>query len=273
MDQAISISKSKVATLALTLFLALTGWWIYLNFLTEASSIALQLWAATYQVIAILGGIAGFTIAKQWGGRTSTIGRAILAFSIGLLLQAFGQSVYSYYIFYQHIEVPYPSLGDLGFFGTIPAYLYGTLLLAHALRMKSSLRSLSNKFWAFLIPVALLAGAYFAFLQDYDFTATSPLKIFLDFGYPLGQAMYVSAAIMTLLFTYTILGGIMRKPILALIFALVFQYASDCTFLYQASRGVWSAGGLNDYLYLASYLLMTLAIIRIGQTSKQISEV
>ena len=37
------------------------------------------------------------------------------------------------------------------------------------------------------------------------------------------------------------------------------------TFLYQASRGTWEANGLNDYMYLISYVLMSLAVLQFNK--------
>ena len=64
----------------------------------------------------------------------------------------------------------------------------------------------------------------------------------------------------------------MKKPILFLIFALIFQFISDFTFLYQSNQGSWYVGGLNDYMYLLSYFLMTIALINIGGVFQTLNE-
>ena len=89
----------------------------------------------------------------------------------------------------------------------------------------------------------MLAVGYFLFLQGYEFDWSDPLKVFLDFGYPFGQAIYVSIAILTYLLSRGILGGIMKGKILFILFALCMQFLSDYTFLYQSSKGTWSVGG------------------------------
>jgi hypothetical protein len=193
-----------------------------------------------------------------------------MAFSFGLLLQVFGQSVYSYYNLFAQIQAPYPSLGDVGFFGSIFAYLYGIILVARVAGVKVSLTSYANKIQAVLIPLAMLTLSYIVFLQNYQFTETSSLATFLDFVYPLGQALYVSVAILTLILSRKVLGGIMREPILFLVFALVIQYCSDSNFLYQAGNNSWYVGGYGDYMYLVSYLFMTLALIYVGQVFDRI---
>lgn len=224
----------------------------------------------TYGIVALLGGIAGIYIAGKWGGFKSLMGRAILFFALGLLAQAFGQAVYSAYYFWLGEEVPYPSLGDVGYFGSVLLYIYAIYCLAKVSGVRISLKSFFNKVIALLIPLALLTLSYYWFLRDYEVDSSAPLTTFLDFGYPLGQAIYIALAILTYTLSRKILGGIMKGPILFLLFALVIQYVADFVFLYQASRETWEAGGVSDYIYLTAYFLMTLALLRVGKAYKEI---
>ncbi len=257
------------SAIACVLFLVLLVWWAILH-ITGASSNAQQVWAASYQVMALYGAIIGIIVSQRWGGMKSVIGRSILAFSVGLLLQVWGQSTYSFYIYFLDQAVPYPSIGDIGYFGSIFAYLYGAMLLAKASGVKISLRSYDRLAIAALLPLALLWVSYLVFLRSYDFDWSVPLKVALDLGYPLGQAAYVSAAAVAFILSRTILGGIMRVPIICFIVALVFQYFADFTFLFQANQGSWYAGGWNDFLYATSYTLMTYALIYIGTIYRDI---
>lgn len=56
----------------------------------------------------------------------------------------------------------------------------------------------------------------------------------------------------------------MKPVILFLIFALFAQYASDFTFLYSVSRDTWETAGMNEYMYLVTYFIMTLALLQLG---------
>ena len=107
------------------LFLLLTGWWLLLR-LTPIGEDSFQneLFSASYGVMALWGGLLGWRISKKWGGVKSILGRSIVFFALGLLAQEFGQLIYSFYSLYLGVEIPYPSLGDLGFFGSIPLYIY-----------------------------------------------------------------------------------------------------------------------------------------------------
>lgn len=265
------VKHSYAAQIAFALFGALVAWWVTLQ-MSGATSEALQLWAAAYQVVAFFGACVGFVIAYNWGGHSSVVGRAILAFSTGLLLQCFGQTSYSFYIYYLNQPVPYPSVGDIGYFGSVFAYLYGAIALARAAGVQVTLKSYRGQLLAVLLPLLMLVTSYFFFLRGYAFDDSAWMKTFLDFGYPFGQALYVSVALLAYFLSRNVLGGMMRTPILVFIGALVLQYFSDFTFLYQASQGTWSAGGINDALYLTSYFAMTLAILYIGHVFVRIQK-
>ena len=253
------------------LFVGFNIWFFYLHTLNPDSNLAArQLWGSAYQVIALLGGIIGLFISKKWGGLKSLIGRAIFFLSLSLLLQSFGQSVSSYYNYVSGAGLPYPSLGDVGFFGSTICYIVGAWLLAKATGIHFSLKTLHGKVVSFIVPVILIGIAYFFFLRGYVFDWSAPVKIFLDFGYPLGDALYVSLATIAFILSTNFLGGIMRKPILFLIFALIFQYVADFTFLYQSSSGAWSVAGINDYLYFASYFIMAISLVVFGDTFNRI---
>jgi hypothetical protein len=248
--------------------------WVYIQqFDVEASRDLRQLWGHTYWILPVFGGIAGLLISKRWGGYKSLLGKIILILSIGLLLQAFGQLYSSYYVFFNDVESPpYPAIGDIGFFGSVIIYIYGVILLAKLSGFKSSIKKAHNKIWAVIIPVSMLCLSYFLFLKGYEFDPSQKIVAFLDFGYPLGQALYVSIAILALLVSRNLLGGMMKKPIWFLIFALIFQSLSDFVFIYQAIQGTWYVGGFNDYMYLTSYFLMTLALLHMGNVFKKIKE-
>lgn len=230
----------------------------------------LQWFGSLYFIVALVGGLFGIVNAKKWGGWKSLLGKALILFSLGLLAQVFGQIAYSYYIYVLHMEVPYPSIGDIGYFGSIPLYISGTVLLAKAAGVHIGIKSAQNKIQAIVIPFILLLICYFLFLQDYKFDWSSPLVIFLDFGYPMGQAIYISLAILVYLLSRNILGGMMKKGILYIIVALFAQYSADYLFLYQVSRNIWNVEGINELIYLTAYYLMALSLLRFGDIYRNV---
>ncbi len=253
------------AQIILFIFLCLAVWWGALQFIgsEETSEFRNLVWAALYQIIALLGGVWGLAISRSWGGAKSVMGRAIISFAIGLLLQVFGQTVFSYYNLLLTVDIPYPSIADIGFFGSIPFYIYGIILLSKASGVAVSLKSFVNQMQAILIPVGMLLLSYYFFLREYEFEGVNPLQVFLDFGYPLGQAIYVSIAILTYLLSRKVLGGVMKNKVLFLLAALVVQYLADYNFLYQAINETWSNGGYGDFIYMVAYFLMAVGLIQL----------
>ena len=85
----ISVFKNKFFYVFVSVFilLAFSIWWIYISsFGIESTEQARQIWAASYQIMAILGGIIGIIISRHWGGYKSILGKTILSFSFGLFL-------------------------------------------------------------------------------------------------------------------------------------------------------------------------------------------
>jgi hypothetical protein len=258
------IKREILGKIVLTLFCILTVWWITLRILgLSTDSVHNQVFAAVYGLISLLGVGIGFSIFQKWGGMKSKMGKSILFFTLGLLFQEVGQIIYSSYIYFLKIEIPYPSIGDLFFYGTIPLYIIGIAHLAGVSGVQISLKSFKSKIQAITIPVFILLCSYFFFLQQYEFDWSTPLTIFLDFAVPLGQAVYISLAILTYTLSKGVLGGIMKGNILFILFALFMQYIADWTFLYQASQETWYAGGINDYMYLCAYFLMTIGLLKL----------
>lgn len=268
-----TIEKEWQAKITVIFFVVLTVWWIILNF-GGFIHIKLQsdLFTVTYGLIALWGGLWGLHIAQKWGGLKSVMGKSIIMFSMGLLMQEFGQLAYTFYIYVLHIEVPYPSFGDVGYFGSIFFYLWGVFFLAKIAGVSISLKSFENKIQAIILPIILVGYSYFLFLKEYVFDLSKPITILLDFGYPLGQSFYISCALLVFLLTRKILGGIMRTKIVFILFALLLQYLADFNFLFQNSRGTWTWSGYGDYLYLIAYFIMAIGLFRLSTAITQIKE-
>lgn len=259
-----TIKRSWEAKLAIVFFIIFTAFFIFTYPKDGNATFINYVFAGTYGLMAAFGGIWGLLIAKKWGGFKSVFGKAILFLSLGLLAEEFGQIVFTAYYFILKVEIPYPSLADAGFFGNIPLYIIGILFLAEASGAKLKFKSFNHRLQAIIIPLIMLIVGYFLFLQEYEFDWLNPLRVFLDFGYPLGQAIYISLALVTFLLAKSVLGGIMRNKIFFILLAFVFQFIADYNFLYQSSRGTWVNGAYGDYLYFVAYFVMTLALLQIG---------
>lgn len=262
-----TLKRQWSAKVVFTLFILFTAFWLLLqigvfNGMTLFDHTIHKFFGAIYGVVALWGGVWGIIIAHKWGGHKSVLGRGLYMFGIGLLLQEFGQISLSYLDYVYHIAGAYPSVGDIGYFGSIFFYIAGILMFAQAAGVKFGLQTIVNKFKAVSIPLIALSAGYILFLKDYTLDWSDPVKVGLDLGYPLLQAFYVSLALLTYFLTRGVLGGIMKNRIAFILTALSIQFLADYTFLYQSAHGTWTVGGINDYMYLAAYFFMSFGLMQ-----------
>lgn len=263
-----TILKNRLSIFLIAYYLLLFAWWIFIFVSGSKDGFQNNLFGALYAVIPVVGGIYGLIVARRWGGWSSVIGRGISFLSLGLLAFAFGQFAWSYYNMVLKVEVPYPSVADIGYVSTIPLYFLGMFLFAKAAGAKYGFRILSRRFVVAIIPIITLGFSYWVFLRGYEFDFSNPLRILIDFGYPLGQALTISVALVALLLSKGFLGGIMKLKIQFLIFALAFQYITDFYFLYGVSLGTYYNAGPTDLMYATSFLIMSLGLISFNRVEE-----
>ncbi len=270
------ISSGWLKIISTGIFIILVVYWILFQiFLTGSNNHHHQIYtfSTIYGIMALWGTFCGFIIASKWGGIKSFFGRALIFLSTGLFLQEFGQLTYSYFYIVKQLQVAdYPSLGDVGFFGTIPFYCLGVIYIAKVSGVGMYIKSLKRLIPSLMITFSVLGIGYYLFLQGYTTDWSAPVKTFLDFGYPFGSAIYISLAISTYILSHGALGGLMKNKIRFLIFALFIQFLADYTFLYQTSRSTWTDSGINDLIYLISYFCMTLALVNFNMIYMELKE-
>ncbi len=258
-----TILRNKFTYWILALYFIAIGWWLYLQSNEDASS---YYFYAYYSSISLSGGLYAIrTSFKKWGGTKSVIGRGVIGLGIGLLAQTFGLWVYTYYNIVAEVAIPYPSLADIGYFMLIPAYTYAALMFAWAAGAKFSLKSGRGKLQVLLIPVIALIAAYWLFLRDTSLDLSDPIRSFLDAGYPLGEIIPVSIALLTLTLSAKLLGGTMRSRIQFLVFAFFLQFVAEYTYLYLVATERFVDGSWSDLLYFTSYAVMSLVIISFSE--------
>ena len=244
------------------IFLGLVMWWLVVNVFFDASVIWHALWTGLYGVIAIGGGIFGLLSARVWGGWKTAMGKAIIFFSVGLLSQEFGQVAYSYSIYFKQIELPYPSIGEIGYFSSIPLYVMGIFYFAKSV-VKGGLLKLPMRLKIFLIifPLLFLAAALPVVTRVYNSSANSWLAVLLAVGYVLGGAFYVSLSAFVYLFAREKMIGIFDKISLKIFLALTIQCLADLVFLYQFNEKTWVTAGINDLMYLLAYYGLAVGLL------------
>ncbi|KKS07136.1 hypothetical protein A3K01_01620 [candidate division WWE3 bacterium RIFOXYD1_FULL_43_17] len=256
------MSLKKIANFfAVLLLVVYTFWWVWLAFFVSPESSYRHGFSITYGVIAGYGGFLGLIIARKFGGLKSYVGKSLIFFSLGLLGQFFGQLAYDVEYYITYVENAYPSYGEIFFFSSIPFYIFGVWYIGKASGWGVSLRSLRNKIGSIIFPIIIVAISYFMFIKGSDFTGQSLIAIILSFAYPIGQAIFVSLALLAYYLSGNVLGGAMKNRVIFILFSLVFQYVADTVFLYKTIQGTWMQADFSEYLFALSYALMTFAII------------
>ena len=256
------ISKNKLQIFVTLVFLGFVGWWLSFQHVVDKQGSSVNWFENTYGLVALIGSIIGFAAMKKWGGLKTVLGKALLFFSLGLFAQEAGQLVSSYYTQIAKVSLPYPSLGDVAYFGSVLLYICAAIFLSQVAGVKFSLKKPAYKAVAVAVPVVLLAVSYTLLLHNHQYDTTKPLTVFLDAGYPIGQACYISIAIVAYLLSRKIMGGIMRAGFVLVVLALFVQYISDFTFIFQSHRNTYVPGKFDDLFYLIAYFAMTTALIK-----------
>lgn len=258
-----SIFNILIVFFTLLLFLSLSLLWVSIFFFDKYKETNQIIFATMYVIMSIWGGTIGLFIARKWGGIKSIMGKSIGMFSLGLLFQSLGQIVYSYYVlFFNRNEFPYPSLGDIGYFGSIFLYIYGSYLILTAANKKHKRAKIQDIAVATIIPLGMLSISYFMLLKDYILDWNYPLIVILDFGYPLGQSIYLFFALLAFVYSKKLSTGLMKRRVRIIIFALISQYIADYVFIFMFNNSLTKPGDIVDYLYLISYFIMTCALIQ-----------
>ena len=259
--------KHPLAKVILVLFALLFIFWAWINAQGLREGTINNFFGLVYPVISLVSGLYGIYLSfSKWGGYKTIVGRGVLFLALGLLAEVFGQWAWSFYVIILNVEIPYPSIADIGYFSIVPFYSYAMYNFAIAAGAKFSLRNYVGKIQALVIPILMIAVAYFLFLRNIDVDFSSAIRTFLDFGYPTFEAIAISIGILTYSLSRGILGGVMRSRILYLVWALVAQYITDYTFLYQAGTETYYNAGIVDLMYTISLTIMALGVISFSYT-------
>ena len=223
--------------------------------------------ADSYFVVPLLGSIYGLFAAKHWGGKSSLFGRIILAFSVGLLLQAVGQLTYSAIYWIWNTELAFPSVGDIPYVASQIAYIYGVFLL---LKLLKPTGSRFKPVWISLVSgglsLSILAGMIAGFLRLAVHDERGAVVQVLNVAYPLFQLLFIALALIAVLQARRAAEGLMFGSIAVLLSALAAQFVADYVLLYQSYHETWEPARVSDALYLLAYVLMGISIYYIEVT-------
>lgn len=264
--------KKTVSLLTILLSLVYLIWWVWLAIFVSPESDLRNGYSLSYGVIAGFGGIVGFIIARKWDGFKSDVGRSLIFFSFGLFCQFLGQLSYSIQFLIDSVNNSYPGVGEIFFMLSMPSYILGVWYIAKSSGFIISLKSFKNIMGAIIFPLIMVVISYYLFIQGTDFSQLSLSVKILTCAYPIGQAVFVSFAILAYYLSGKVLGGMMKKRVFFILFSLVFQYCADSWFLYLTINEKWYHADVSEFLFAASYSLMTIAFIQFLTVFEQLKK-
>ncbi len=261
---------SKHSKLIFYYFVFIFIWWA-IYYVTGKATIdgEVTFGGALYQVafglIPLLGGLLGLLKSKKWGGTKSYVGRALLFISIGAICWGVGQMVWSvYYNILNNVDIPYPSLADVGYSLSFPFLALGLFNLSKATGARFSIRHPKGKLLALFIAAGVIVVAYYLLIVVgrggvIDFTEGG-LKLFFDLAYPIGDFLILLSSLLIYGLSYNYLGGRYKISILCVILGLVVLFFGDFSFSYTTTVGTYYNGTWVDMILPTAWMLIVLGV-------------
>src|ERR1039458_3259554 len=173
-----NILKNKLQIFVTLVLLGFIGWWISFQHVVSNQGPSVNWFENTYGLMALIGSIIGLFAMKKWGGVKTVLGKSLMFFSLGLFAQEAGQLISSYYTQVAKESLPYPSVGDVAYFGSLLLYICAALFLARVAGVRFSLKQVSYKAIAIAVPVILLTVSYLILLHNHQYDTSKPLTVF-----------------------------------------------------------------------------------------------
>jgi hypothetical protein len=250
-------------------YLFIFAWWAYFFFTHRAHEGDISLSEALYQfalgLIPLVGGILGLLKSFRWGGAKSSVGRTLLLVSIGAICWGFGQMFWSlYYNILTHVDIPYPSLSDVGYSLSFPFLALGLVNLSKATGARFSLKHPGGKLLALFIIAGGMAAAYYLLIVlarggVIDFTEGG-LKLFFDLVYPLGDLAIFLSSLLIYGLSFKYLGGRYQLATLSIILGMLVLFIGDLSFSYTTTIGTYYNGTWVDMILPTAWMFIVFGV-------------
>src|SRR3989338_2271680 len=158
---------SRDARIIFFYFVFIFVWWAFLFVTGKANAGGeVTLGGALYQfafgLIPLIGGVLGILKSKKWGGLKSYVGRALLFISVGAICWGVGKMFwFLYYNIFTSVDIPYPSLADVGYSLSFPFLALGLISLSKATGARFTLKHPGGQVLAFCITIIRIIASYY----------------------------------------------------------------------------------------------------------------
>lgn len=261
----LSYIKQRTISILIFCYAMFFIYWIWIYTTGETTGFHNYFWGFFPQdVLPIAGAIYGFYLSRKWGFLSSALGKAIVFLSASNFLFGVGGAIWTYYTF-QGVEIPYPSIGDIFWVLNIFFFILGVIYLGMGMGVGYKLRTPRGKVILSLAPIIGVVLTYFVFISfaqggDFGLEDATPLEIFVNMYYLLGDVMIITVVGLIYALSYSVLGGRFKLPANILLVGAFMGYAGDALFTYREAQGIYYNADISDLLFTLSVSLSVIAV-------------
>jgi len=231
---------------------ALLVWTVGLS-ITAGTPMAQHFSNIALMAVAVGAGLAGLLRARRQQG---TVRRFWLFLGLGALSWGAGQAVWTGYESVQGLEVPFPSLADVGYLGFPPLAAAG--LASVLLGRRSRAGRARDLVDGLLVATALLVVSWLLVLRPIVSNGDRPLLTVVSLAYPVADIVVMTAVVHAMTRARQ-LRETLPVP-LGLVGAGLAAFAvSDISFVYLTTTGLYSSGSPTDSGWFIGFSLLLLA--------------
>jgi signal transduction histidine kinase/DNA-binding response OmpR family regulator len=239
---------------------ALFGAWITFSFGGNRATISFDDAATALAAIAAAG--LSFRAARRRPQHRSFF----VLLGLALACWSSGEVIWGFYEVVLNVEVPFPSIADIGYLSAIPFAVAAMAVYPTAERSRATTRirsvldaliiatSVLFVSWAFVLAPALQQGGATAF------------ETVVSLAYPVGDVVIASVAIMAI-HRGRVLG---RLPLLLVAVGMLANAVSDSVYAYLTQVGKYSSGDIIDLGWFTAYLLIALAAVVPSRAAEEV---
>lgn len=193
--------------------------------------------------------LIGFERIKSFTFK-STMGKSLVGISLGMLSWGFGNLAWFYYNAVMQIEVPYPSLADVGYIGMIPFASFGLFLLLKNIKIGFDVKTILK---IIIFPILAFLLTYWLFIQSELAEDVSTLEKILNVTYPMSDVVFLS---FTLVILSLIKGGKLFKSIGIICLGFIIEAIADFSFSWTTAIGTYYTGSWVDIVFALAFFTL-----------------
>lgn len=260
--QKFNINRS--ITFLCSFYIVLTLWSLAIYLDGSKTSYSNTIFGGTYALLPIAGGLFGINSSNRWGGKKSSMGRALHYLSLGLMSWGFGNIIWAFYAIVLRVDVPYPSFADVPYMTSWPLWGIGIHHLSKASGINFQLKKKLSIIPLVSLPIIMIIFSYYLIIliaRGGSVVNTGDLtKAFFDLGYPFLDAVLVAEIFLTFGFTFKQVQKKYRAPLSFLLVGILINYIADFVFSYSTTNGTFYDGSWMDMLFPTAMCLIGVAV-------------